>query len=176
MIEQEVDSSAHAADKDPTQPNSPDLAKPEGDCCLSGTTSTTENAIATAPAIITTNQPGEVDIEALRQTSRHGSILEQLVKVPRAQRRGLFGRLTILAEVEDPKLYPRGVKWFITFVVAIAGMAAPLGSTIMFRKEFLLRMLRTPADHLHVKRRSPKLRLSLKLPQRSPISQSRSFY
>ena len=56
------------------------------------------------------------------------------VKVPRSQRRGLLGRLTILAEVEEPKHYPNSVKWFITFVIAVAAMAAPLGSTILFRK------------------------------------------
>ena len=55
------------------------------------------------------------------------------VKVPRSQRRGLFGRFTILAEVEEPKHYPRRTKWYITFVVGLAAVAAPLGSTIIFR-------------------------------------------
>ncbi|MCJ1457039.1 hypothetical protein MMC28_007405 [Mycoblastus sanguinarius] len=55
-----------------------------------------------------------------------------LVKVPRSQRRGLFGRFTIVAEVEEPKLYPRRTKWFITFVVALAAVAAPMGSAIIF--------------------------------------------
>ena len=55
------------------------------------------------------------------------------VKVPRSQRRGLFGRFSILAEVEEPKHYSTRVKWYITFVVALAAIAAPLGSTIIFR-------------------------------------------
>ena len=55
------------------------------------------------------------------------------VKVPRSRRRGLFGRFTILAEVEEPKHYSRTVKWYITFVVALAALAAPLGSAIIFR-------------------------------------------
>lgn len=55
------------------------------------------------------------------------------VKVPRSQRRGLFARLTILAEVENPKHYSRRVKWYITFVIALAAVAAPLGSSIIFR-------------------------------------------
>ena len=55
------------------------------------------------------------------------------VKVPRSQRRGLFGRFAILAEIEEPKHYSRRVKWYITFVVALAAIAAPLGSTILFR-------------------------------------------
>lgn len=55
------------------------------------------------------------------------------VKVPRSDRRGLFGRFSILAEVEEPKDYPNKTKWFITFVIATAAAAAPLGSTIFFR-------------------------------------------
>lgn len=169
MTDQEENESALAADNGSAQPNSPDLAKHEGDIGPSGTTSVAENDTAF------TTHPNEVDIEASRQTSRHGSVVNQPVKVPRLNRRGLFGRLTILAEVEDPKLYPRRTKWFITFVVAIAGMAAPLGSTIIFREEFLLLMHRTSANHVHVKRHSPILRLTLRPPRQLPISPSRSF-
>lgn len=56
------------------------------------------------------------------------------VVVPRLQRRGLLGQITLLAEVENPKTYSRRVKWFITFVVAMAAVVAPLGSSIIFRK------------------------------------------
>lgn len=56
------------------------------------------------------------------------------VKVPRSQRRGLFGRFIVFAEVEEPKHYPRRTKWLITFVVALAAAAAPLGSNIIFRE------------------------------------------
>ena len=56
-----------------------------------------------------------------------------VVKIPRAQRRGLFGRFTIVAEVTEPKHYPRSTKWFITFVISMAAVAAPVGSTIIFR-------------------------------------------
>jgi hypothetical protein len=56
------------------------------------------------------------------------------VKVPRSKRRGLFGQMTLVAEVEDPKTYPRRMKWFITFIVAVAGATAPMGSSIFFRK------------------------------------------
>lgn len=51
--------------------------------------------------------------------------------VPKAQRRGLLARVAIIAEVEDPKHYARRTKWFITFVVAVAGAAAPMGSGII---------------------------------------------
>ena len=79
---------------------------------------------------------------AVKETSTNQRDLEKVetetedpepIKVPRSQRRGLFGRFTILAEVEEPKHYPRKVKWYITFVVALAAMAAPLGSAIIFR-------------------------------------------
>lgn len=56
------------------------------------------------------------------------------IAVPRLKRRGLFGQLTLLAEVENPKTYLRKTKWFITFIVALAGSTAPMGSSILFRK------------------------------------------
>ena len=56
------------------------------------------------------------------------------VKVPRSQRRGLLGRFTIVAEVENPYDYNNRLKWFITFMVALAAAAAPMGSSIFFRK------------------------------------------
>lgn len=56
------------------------------------------------------------------------------IVVSRSNRRGLFGQLTLLAEVEDPKTYSRRKKWFITFIVAVAGATAPMGSSIFFRK------------------------------------------
>ncbi|KAL5340504.1 major facilitator superfamily domain-containing protein [Aspergillus crustosus] len=59
--------------------------------------------------------------------------IEELPRVvPRLQRRGLFGQLTLLEELENPKAYPRNNKWFITFVVAVAGSVAPMGSSIFF--------------------------------------------
>ncbi|KAJ5522222.1 hypothetical protein N7527_006337 [Penicillium freii] len=52
------------------------------------------------------------------------------IKVARLKRRGLFGQLALVAEVENPKTYTRRMKWFITFVVALAGATAPMGSAI----------------------------------------------
>ncbi|KAL4997258.1 major facilitator superfamily domain-containing protein [Aspergillus recurvatus] len=61
------------------------------------------------------------------------SALEEAPKViPRLSRRGLFGQITLLEEIENPKSYPRSKKWFITFVVAVAGSVAPMGSSIFF--------------------------------------------
>lgn len=65
------------------------------------------------------------------------------VKVPRLQRRGLFGRFTLLAEVTEPKHYSRGIKWWITFVVGLAAIAAPMGSAIILRMSFF-----SPSDML----------------------------
>lgn len=81
-------------------------------------------------------------VESSVPTDRQGSIRGQAINVPRAKRRGLLGRFSIIAEVEEPKDYPRRTKWFITFVVGMAALAAPLGSTIIFRKSsvFLVSM------------------------------------
>lgn len=59
---------------------------------------------------------------------------ESPVVVHRSKRRGLFGQLTLLAEVENPKTFPRRAKWFITFITAVSGAAAPMGSSIFFRR------------------------------------------
>ncbi|KIW69197.1 hypothetical protein PV04_05088 [Phialophora macrospora] len=54
-----------------------------------------------------------------------------IVKVPRAERRGLFARFSLTAEVTDPYDYKNSTKWLITFVVAVAAAAAPVGSAII---------------------------------------------
>lgn len=80
------------------------------------------------------NRPAEeAEKEAYLELTRTSTCIPPPVTVPRSQRRGLFGRFTVLAEVENPKHYSRSTKWFITFVVAVAGAAAPLGSAIFFR-------------------------------------------
>jgi hypothetical protein len=55
------------------------------------------------------------------------------IKVPSSQRRGLFAQFALVAEVENPYDYSNTSKWFITFTVAVAAVAAPLGSAIFFR-------------------------------------------
>lgn len=57
-----------------------------------------------------------------------------LVKVPRSKRRGLFSRFAVVAEVTQPFDYKDSTKWFITFIVAVAAAAAPIGSAIILRK------------------------------------------
>lgn len=74
------------------------------------------------------------DFEAPRPLVRQSTELGPPIEVPRLKRRGLFGQLTLIAEVEDPRTYSREMKWFVTFIVATAGILAPLGSSIFFRK------------------------------------------
>lgn len=54
--------------------------------------------------------------------------------VPRSERRGPFAQFTWVLEAKNPKAYPRRIKWCITYIVAVAAAAAPMGSTIFFRK------------------------------------------
>ena len=78
---------------------------------------------------------GNDDPEGITQHSRRQSTgLGPALKVARLKRRGLFGQITLVAEVENPKTYSRNMKWLITFNVALAGSAAPLGSSIIFCK------------------------------------------
>ena len=82
----------------------------------------------------TSNEKGhDIDIEG-QAHERDESTHPAAVKVARSQRRGLLSRFAILAEVEQPVHYSRKSKWFITFVVAAAAIAAPMGSAIFFRE------------------------------------------
>lgn len=78
------------------------------------------------------------DIENAMSLQRQSTELGPAIKVSRLSRRGLFGQLAWVAEVENPKTYPRRTKWFITFVVALAGSTAPMGSSIFFRESLYL--------------------------------------
>jgi hypothetical protein len=48
--------------------------------------------------------------------------------VPRHLRRGLLARFALVPETTRPTRYPRRTKWLLTFVVAMAAAAAPIGS------------------------------------------------
>ncbi|KAI9888204.1 MAG: hypothetical protein M1820_010248 [Bogoriella megaspora] len=64
-------------------------------------------------------------------SSVHSNAEVPAVPVPRSQRRGLFGRFSLLPEVDEPKNYSRPKKWFITAIVAFAAAAAPTGSGVL---------------------------------------------
>lgn len=51
--------------------------------------------------------------------------------VPIKERRGLLASVCVVPEVTDPRDYPSNIKWFLTGVVSLAAMAAPLGTSIM---------------------------------------------
>ena len=53
--------------------------------------------------------------------------------VPASMRRGLFGRFTLVPEVERPYDYSSGTKWVLLLIVALAGSGAPVGSSIIWR-------------------------------------------
>ncbi|KAJ5138499.1 Major facilitator superfamily domain general substrate transporter [Penicillium bovifimosum] len=74
------------------------------------------------------DDPEDIPPRLERQSTELGAP----IKVARLKRRGLFGQLALVAEVENPKTYPRKTKWFITFIVALAGATAPMGSSIFF--------------------------------------------
>ncbi|KAF1849024.1 MFS general substrate transporter [Cucurbitaria berberidis CBS 394.84] len=63
--------------------------------------------------------------------SRTMSVTPDAIIVPRSQRRGLLSRFTLIPEVTNPVHYARRTKWFLTFIVAFCGMAAPMGSAIV---------------------------------------------
>ncbi|KAK4246762.1 hypothetical protein C7999DRAFT_32821 [Corynascus novoguineensis] len=65
-----------------------------------------------------------------RAQSRRSSTFANTSTVPRAQRRGLLGRLTLIPEVDQPYEYKNSTKWTITAIVALAAAAAPMGSGI----------------------------------------------
>lgn len=69
--------------------------------------------------------------ERSRAQSSARSVKQDPVKVPRRQRRGLLGRFTIIAEVTNQYDYPRKTKWILTFVIAVAGAAGPMASSIV---------------------------------------------
>lgn len=77
-------------------------------------------------------QPIELEAQTSNPDTENSTL--DPITVPREQRRGLLARFSVVAEVEEPKHYPRRIKWFITFIVALASVAAPMGNTIFFRE------------------------------------------
>jgi hypothetical protein len=94
-------------------------------------------AAVVAPPTIIAATVEEEHAENPPYTQQPNNAHEQVI-VPRTERRGLFSQFTLIAEIEDAKSYPRKTKWFITSVVGLAAMAAPMGSTIFFRMSTFL--------------------------------------
>ncbi|SMY18873.1 unnamed protein product [Zymoseptoria tritici ST99CH_1A5] len=66
-----------------------------------------------------------------RAQSSTRSTRPQPTIVPRSSRRGLFARFCLINEITNAFDYSRRMKWTITFIVAVAGSAAPMGSSIV---------------------------------------------
>ncbi|KAF2816737.1 MFS general substrate transporter [Mytilinidion resinicola] len=94
-----------------------------------------EDTDSIAPSAISSTSPPSMhedsDPERPRPRTQASSIASTAHHVDRRQRRGLFAALALIPEVTNSYHYPRRTKWMITVLVAIAGMAAPLGSAIV---------------------------------------------
>lgn len=81
---------------------------------------------ATVPKPLRSALPGsDIDIE-----SGDGTELKRkpLDAIPRRKRRGLLAQLVIwIPEIDDPLQYSNNTKHFIVFIIAMAGVAAPMG-------------------------------------------------
>ena len=121
-------------EKVPEQRDSPD--EHDDLSVHSHSTKDEEDEIAQAPPIL--GEPTGILEE--KPCSRRASSTRSrpLSVIPRSKRRGLFGRFTLIPEVENAYTYKRSTKWMITFVIALATAAAPLGSSIFYRKSRVL--------------------------------------
>ncbi|KAH6899832.1 major facilitator superfamily domain-containing protein [Thelonectria olida] len=85
---------------------------------------------------VTIGEPlGTIDTKrsTRRSQSRASSARSRpLSIVPRSQRRGLFGSITLVPEIPYPPDYKKSTKWGLTFIIALATAAAPLGSTVVY--------------------------------------------
>ena len=79
------------------------------------------------------HEPNDQTRPELSRTVSAQSKPLSLKKVPVSKRSGLFARLSFLYEADEPKAYPRKVKWLITFIISLAAVAAPMGSSIILR-------------------------------------------
>lgn len=55
-------------------------------------------------------------------------------RIPRSERRGLFGWLTLVPELADPKTTGTATKWLMTVIVATAAGTSSTGTSISYRK------------------------------------------
>ncbi|KAF7197839.1 MFS transporter OpS2 [Pseudocercospora fuligena] len=66
-----------------------------------------------------------------RGQSSARSVRRDAVPVSRSERRGLLARFCLMDEVTNPYDLSRKKKWIVTAIVALAGAAAPMGSSIV---------------------------------------------
>ena len=79
--------------------------------------------------------------EAKPEAGGHAEVLAKSSQgqeaVPRSQRRGFFGRFTLVPEVVNPYEYKNGTKWMMTIFVALAATTSSTGSSISYRKRII---------------------------------------
>lgn len=93
-----------------------------------------EHTVDTIDEALPEHPVGPNGVETKSATSRAASVQSRMSIISRGKRRGLLGRFTIVPEVERPHEYGRRTKWFITFLIALAAAAAPMGSAIFYRE------------------------------------------
>lgn len=54
--------------------------------------------------------------------------------VPRSERRGLFGRFSLIPEIANPQDYSNGTKWTMTIILAFAAATSATGTSIFYRE------------------------------------------
>ena len=139
-----------AADHHPTERHSDEIERP--DTAISVDTTEIEDNIQHDEKVVPhqddalTAQPdpeggdvvaaaAQTGVSPERSASRASSTRSRALSVvPRAKRRGLFAQLAITPEVSRPYDYKNSTKWAITATVALATLAAPLGSSIFYRE------------------------------------------
>ena len=87
-------------------------------------------SLDSAPDVLVTQQ----SLQASRTVSVQSRPIS-VKRVPRASRAGLLARFSLLYEAEEPKHYPRKIKWTITFIISLAAVAAPMGSSLILREQ-----------------------------------------
>lgn len=92
-----------------------------GEEAYSDTDSLSISAVTAAPPHSELASGGKDVEDGLHQTDTTTTRIADPVIVPRKQRRGLFGFLTIIPEITVPTDYPRRTKWCITAVSKYMG-------------------------------------------------------
>ena len=70
-------------------------------------------------------------LESVKSRRLAISSVRSLNRVPKSERRGLLSWMTIMPEYQDPRNYRRIQKFIIVCVVAFAGVAGPMGTSIL---------------------------------------------
>ncbi|KAI0394651.1 major facilitator superfamily transporter [Xylariaceae sp. FL0594] len=163
QLSRDSSSTARSTRRQQEQPENGRRLSSDGDTKRSSLISTTtssekdEDLITAAPAIppsIHSRHSEHVD-EKEEETDGGGVVRKiqstassarsrHAIPVPLDKRRGLFPWLSLVPEVDRPHNYDNGIKWMLTFFVAAAACAGPMGSAIFYPA------LDEIADELHV--------------------------